>query len=257
MDKLFIAFFCLWLASCAKEPHPNAGRYKIEQDIAPERAPLEQELFDPTPVYEEPTRGGNSDYRLLGKDYKVLKSADGFSEEGIASWYGKKFHGHLTSNGETYDMYEMTAAHKTLPLPTYVKVTNLENGRQAIVRVNDRGPFHAGRIIDLSYAAAFKLGVYQTGTARVKIESLHSAAGYYIQVAKGKDAENMQEKSMAIAALFQVPTKILQRDGIFWLVAGPMDELTQADKVIQDLLDYGYPDARHLNKVEAVGATIQ
>lgn len=259
MNKCIILGTCLTLLACAQKPEqsPNQGRYQIEQDIAPERMPVAQELVDPTPVFEEPTRGGNSDYKVFGQHYSVLKSADGFVEEGIASWYGKKFHGHLTSNGETYNMYEMSAAHKTLPLPTYVRVTNLDNGKKAIVRVNDRGPFHAGRVIDLSYAAAYKLGVYQSGTARVKVEALHSATGYYIQVAQGKNAQTMQDKSTAIAALFQIPTKILQRDGIFWLVGGPMEEISQANKVLQDLHDYGYSEARHINNAESAGATIR
>ncbi|HAH03554.1 MAG TPA: septal ring lytic transglycosylase RlpA, partial [Vibrio sp.] len=93
-----------------------------------------------------------------------------FTEKGKASWYGKKFHGHLTSNGEIYDMYSMSAAHKTLPIPSYVKVTNTDNNKTTIVRINDRGPFHEGRIIDLSYAAAYKLDVLRTGTANVEIE---------------------------------------------------------------------------------------
>ena len=112
------------------------------------------------------------DIYLMGKRYQVLDSSDGFSQTGIASWYGSKFHGQRTSSGEPYDMYAMTAAHKSLPLPTYVEVTNLDNGRSAIVKVNDRGPFHEGRIIDLSYAAATRLGVAATGTANVSIRTV-------------------------------------------------------------------------------------
>ncbi len=109
--------------------------------------------------------------KAMGGDH-VLDSSEGYIERGIASWYGKKFHGRRTSSGDPYDMYAMTAAHKRLPLPTYVKVTNLENGRSTVVRVNDRGPFHGGRIIDLSYAAAVKLGYQDKGTARVVVEAL-------------------------------------------------------------------------------------
>jgi len=130
-------------------------------------------LPDAVPKYEKRTKAGNpGTYVVLGKRYQVLKSSRGYVERGIASWYGKKFHGHKTSNGETYNMYAMTAAHKTLPIPTYVQVTNLNNGKQVVVRVNDRGPFHENRIIDLSYAAASKLGITGTGTGLVEIRTL-------------------------------------------------------------------------------------
>lgn len=116
--------------------------------------------------------GNKSPYTVLGRTYRVMEDARGYSEEGIASWYGNKFHGHRTSSFERYDMYAMTAAHKTLPIPTYVRVTNLDNNRSVIVRVNDRGPFHRGRIIDLSWAAAQKLGYAGAGTARVRVEAI-------------------------------------------------------------------------------------
>ena len=125
--QIIILFLASLLTACAGTKTGNEGRYQIAQDLAPDRLPLAQEMIDPTPIYEPPSRGGNRDYRVLGKDYKVLKSIEGFVEHGIASWYGKKFHGHLTSNGETYNMCDMSAAHKNLPLPTYVKVTNLES----------------------------------------------------------------------------------------------------------------------------------
>jgi len=131
------------------------------------------------PRFEARTRAGNkSPYSVLGKTYRVLPESDGFKEQGIASWYGNKFHGRRTSNGEIYNMYGMTAAHKNLPIPSYVKVTNLDNGRSIVVRVNDRGPFHEGRVIDLSYAGASKLDYLKQGTARVEVEALPMAAGY-------------------------------------------------------------------------------
>ncbi|MCU4675441.1 septal ring lytic transglycosylase RlpA family protein [Catenovulum sp. 2E275] len=201
-------------------------------------------MIDPTPIYEVPSRGGNKDYQVLGKHYKVLKTSEGFSEEGVASWYGKKFHGHLTSNGETYDMFAMSAAHKTLPLPTYVKVTNLANNKQAIVRVNDRGPFHDGRIIDLSYAAAFKLGVTKSGTAKVKIEALHSAPGFYVEVENAQQQAELSDKSAAIAALFQIPTKVIESSGAFRLIAGPLTEQSQAMDLVNNLNQSGYPQAK-------------
>ena len=165
------------------------------------------EIQDAVPQQVEKSRYGNPDsYEVMGKTYRVMASADGFSQKGIASWYGKKFHGRKTSSGEDYNMYAMTAAHKTLPIPVYVEVTNLDNGRKAIVRVNDRGPFHEGRIIDLSYAAATRLGVAQTGTANVSIRvvnekgepsersmvesPLDSGGKIYVQVAAFATEEN-------------------------------------------------------------------
>ena len=128
---------------------------------------------DAVPKVEPKSKYGNpSSYVVLGKRYYVMNDSKGFVERGIASWYGKKFHGRRTSNGETYDMYAMTAAHKNLPLPTYVEVTNLKNRRRVIVRVNDRGPFHENRIIDLSYTAAAKLDIISTGTGWVEIRAI-------------------------------------------------------------------------------------
>lgn len=142
------------------------------------------EIQDAVPRDESPSKYGNpASYEVLGGRYYVLGSNKGFSQKGIASWYGSKFHGQRTSSGEIYDMYEMTAAHKTLRIPTYVEVTNNSNGRKAIVKVNDRGPFHEGRIIDLSYAAATKLGVAATGTAPVTIRV----------VAPGSEAEQLAD----------------------------------------------------------------
>lgn len=114
-------------------------------------------------------------YTVLGKTYYPISSAVGYTSVGTASWYGTKFHGQATANGELYDLYGMTAAHKTLPLPSYVKVTNLDNGRSVVLRVNDRGPFHSDRVIDLSFAAAKKLGYAEVGTARVKVEGIDPA----------------------------------------------------------------------------------
>ncbi|WNC69587.1 septal ring lytic transglycosylase RlpA family protein [Thalassotalea nanhaiensis] len=124
------------------------------------------------PQVVAPSRGGNKNYQVFGKPYTVLKTAEGYKATGTASWYGKKFHGHLTSNGEVYDMYAFSAAHKSLPLPTYMQVTNLANNKSVIVRVNDRGPFHQDRLIDLSYSAAYKLGMLSKGTAKVRIEAI-------------------------------------------------------------------------------------
>lgn len=141
------------------------GRKLTDEEIAaiPDAIPTDEPLS---------AQGNNESYEINGRRYNVMKDASGFVQHGVASWYGKKFHGRKTSNGEIYSMYKMTAAHKTLPLPTYVRVTNLRNGKSSVVRVNDRGPFIPGRAIDLSYVAAKKLGVVDTGTAEVEIRAL-------------------------------------------------------------------------------------
>ena len=152
-------------SACSIFPEKQDGPMDFPEQINPSEIP------DAQPHPDSPSRYGNpTNYEVNGKRYYVQQSSKDFQQAGIASWYGKKFHGRKTSSGEVYDMFAMTAAHKTLPLPTYVKVTNQRNGRTTVVRVNDRGPFHSGRIIDLSYAAALKLGIANTGTAPVKIE---------------------------------------------------------------------------------------
>lgn len=125
------------------------------------------------PKYEPKSKYGNpASYEVFGKRYYVLPSVKGYVEEGIASWYGPKFHGKRTSSGEPYDMYKITAAHKTLPIPCYARVTNKKNGRSIIVRINDRGPFHDNRIIDLSYTAATQLGIVSRGTGLVEVRAI-------------------------------------------------------------------------------------
>ncbi|WP_281411971.1 septal ring lytic transglycosylase RlpA family protein [Motiliproteus sediminis] len=176
----------LGLAACSGQP---PSRYAIDQDHGPAGTVDLSHVPDAVPRLEPLSRGGNrSPYQVLGRHYEVLASSDGFSERGVASWYGNKFHGHKTSNGEVYDMYAMSAAHKHLPLPTYVQVTNLENGRQVVVRVNDRGPFHDGRVIDLSYAAAFRLGMLERGTARVELRAINPRQWLTDQAAAGRAA---------------------------------------------------------------------
>ena len=128
---------------------------------------------DAIPKPEARSRYGNGPvYEVFGERYTVMSSASGYSERGVASWYGKKFHGRLTSNREPYDMYKMTAAHKTLPLPSYVRVRNMRNNKSIVVRVNDRGPFVDNRIIDLSYAGAMKLDMVGTGTSLVEVTAI-------------------------------------------------------------------------------------
>lgn len=128
---------------------------------------------DAVPRIEPRSRYGNPEtYEVFGKRYRVLRSADGYVERGTASWYGPGFHAERTSSGEPYDMYAMTAAHKTLPIPAYARITNLQNGRSVVVRINDRGPFVGERIVDLSYTAAWKLDMLRTGTAPVELRVL-------------------------------------------------------------------------------------
>ena len=145
------------------------------------------------PKQEPLSRYGNpKSYSVRGKRYEVMHSARGYHERGLASWYGTKFHQKRTSSGEPYDMYALTAAHKTLPLPTYLRVKNLDNGQEAIVKVNDRGPFHSQRVLDLSYGAAVKLGLYPKGTAHVELTAIvvgeakqASASGHYYYLQAG------------------------------------------------------------------------
>ncbi|CAM3567699.1 septal ring lytic transglycosylase RlpA family protein [Halomonas lysinitropha] len=149
----------------------SGERYALAGDAYPEDPPDVAKVPDAVPRREARSRGGNaSSYEVWGKRYEVMADARGYSRQGQASWYGEKFHGYATANGEIYDMYKMSAAHRSLPLPSFVRVTSLENGRSAIVRVNDRGPFHSDREIDLSYAAAARLGILEQGTGGVKVE---------------------------------------------------------------------------------------
>ncbi|MDX1605704.1 MAG: septal ring lytic transglycosylase RlpA family protein [Candidatus Competibacterales bacterium] len=159
------------LGACASLPEKTA-----EPPDPAFQAPSPAELArlpDPLPFKEPPSRGGNPEaYVVFGQEYRVKSSSAGHSERGVASWYGPKFHGRKTSSGTVYDMYAMTAAHKSLPIPTFVRVTRVDNGRSIVVRVNDRGPFVDDRIIDLSYAAAVKLGIVEHGTAEVEVVAL-------------------------------------------------------------------------------------
>ncbi len=210
MKAAFAAVATLLLAACASTPKPPASSaYAATQSqaststalapnpCAPTRvhrdsdytagglyapgvsdagpaAPIDVSgIAEPVPRDEPKSRYGNrSPYTVLNKNYTVLGSAQGYVERGIASWYGTKFNGRATSSGEIYDICAFSAAHKTLPLPSFARVTNLDNGRSVVVRINDRGPFHSGRIIDLSYAAASRLGVDKTGTARVEVRAI-------------------------------------------------------------------------------------
>ena len=185
------------------------------------------EIPDAVPVSVKPSKYGNPDsYEVFGKKYQVMNAAEGFKQKGIASWYGNKFHGRRTSSGEDYNMYAMTAAHKTLPIPVFVEVTNADNGRKAIVKVNDRGPFHDGRIIDLSYAAATKLGVAKTGTANVSIRVV-----------------TPQESKKQPAARQIAKSRVSEDDKLYIQVAAFANEKSARD-YLDKLQDKGFFDVR-------------
>lgn len=164
---------CGGLQACSFGSGSRPGFSGGYSNDGPGKLPKAKHLKDAKPQWEERTRAGNAPkYTVLGKTYYTLDTAQGYRRRGTASWYGRKFHGKKTANGEIYDMYSMSAAHKSLPIPSYVRVRNLSNGREAIVRINDRGPFVDDREIDLSFAAAIKLGVYDTGTAAVEVTGI-------------------------------------------------------------------------------------
>lgn len=182
-------------------------------DSAPADVPDVDRIPEPVPDAEPRSRYGNRDYSVLGKRYRVLDTAQGYHEIGLASYYGSKFHRRRTSSLEVYDMYAFTAAHRTLPLPSFVRVTNLDNGKSVVVRVNDRGPFHSQRIIDLSYAAAVKLDMLKRGTARVDVVALQPG-----QASGDTDATARQTSAPATMPISATPTP----------AATDMDRWTQA-----------------------------
>lgn len=221
------------------------------------------DISDAVPKSEPRSRSGNpSSYVVFGKRYYVMASSAGYRERGIASWYGTKFHGRKTSSGEPYDMYDMTAAHKTLPLPTYVRVTNLKNGRSTVVKVNDRGPFHSNRLIDLSYAAATKLGILGAGTGLVEVEAIDTrqpaprlaaappetvpgssipvprqaddATRLYLQLGAFSQRENAERMIDRINRLTRLPSRIqsVRLDGraLFRVQVGPLPGVEQLDQ---------------------------
>ena len=191
------------------------------------------EIPDAVPREEARSKYGNPEsYEVFGKRYYVMESGDGFMQKGLASWYGSKFHGQRASSGETYNMYAMTAAHKTLPLPSYVEVRNLENGRKAIVKVNDRGPFHDGRIIDLSYAAATKLGVVATGTAPVEIRVINVGD------------ENNSNKNESVKNIVSVEEEYIDENGKLYVQIAAFSSEESALKMIEDLRKKNFQSVR-------------
>jgi rare lipoprotein A len=185
---LFIVICSFFLQACSSSP-TSSSRYSQKQDSAPKFEYGELAFVEPTPVYEPHNVWTSRPYTVLGGYYTPLQDSKGYQEEGYASWYGQKFHGHTTANGETFDMFALTAAHKTLPLPSFLRVTNLENNKTTTVRVNDRGPFHDDRILDLSYGAAKKLGFHSKGVTRVKVEIIHVSKDGIVTIGNNTQAE--------------------------------------------------------------------
>jgi rare lipoprotein A len=158
------------LAGCGSAPN-KGGYYKDDGPGANPPSNLAS-IPDPTPKSEPLHRFANRPYEVFGRKYVPFTKVQPYQQRGMASWYGKRFHGQKTASGEPYDMYAMTAAHPILPIPSYARVTNLRNGRQVVVRINDRGPFHSGRVIDLSYAAANRLGLIGSGSGEVEVDAI-------------------------------------------------------------------------------------
>jgi rare lipoprotein A len=261
-NSLFLPFLpaltlALVLGGCGGPAH---------KDGAPEGLPDYSNAPDAVPRFEKVSRAKQRPYTVLGRTYQPLKSSQGYVEQGVASWYGTKFHGRQTALGERYDMYSMSAAHKLLPLPTYVQVRNLENGRSAVVRVNDRGPFHDNRIIDLSYAAASKLGMLGKGTALVEVRAidpsapkasgqLASAASggtpagnprIYIQVGAFGDPGNARRLQQRLQQ--HLSRSVLIEDGghVHRVQVGPLASVESADLVIAQLREIDIHETRML-----------
>lgn len=243
----------LVLAGCAA---PGAG------DRAPSRPPPDlASIPDAVPRAEPRSSLGNPPfYEVMGRRYHVLPSARGHIERGVASWYGEKFHGRSTSSGEAYDMYAMTAAHKTLPLPSYVRVTNLQNGRSIVVRVNDRGPFVDNRIIDLSYAAAMKLDMIRDGTAMVELVAMEGGGAppppepavaapdsMWVQVGAFGSAENADRLAGQLRG-HGLQRVTVHRDevggrSLYRVRVGPVAGVEDYDRVVARMADLGIHDS--------------
>ena len=273
MRMLINSLVCaLLVAGCSSGPEPkyeSDPRYTMKQDKAPVNPPDVSNVPDAVPVDVAYSRGGNKpEYQVWGKTYRVLDTHIGYKEQGIASWYGLKFHGHKTSNGEIYDIYKMSAAHKSLPIPSYARVTNLDNGKSVIVRVNDRGPFHEDRLIDLSYSAASRLEITQKGTGRVLVEAIDArgsqapqvaqqpvaepvaepssreAAGKFLQVGAFGNADNAERAQLRLASLSgeNVTVVPIESGGrqLHRVLVGPLSAGISVDGLIDRLVDAGY-----------------
>ncbi|KUJ82471.1 septal ring lytic transglycosylase RlpA family lipoprotein [Microbulbifer flavimaris] len=234
--RLAAAAAVLLLAACSSQPQkPAEPAWDEIKDSGPATPVDMLATPEPTPVREPIGKAGNkSPYVVNGVKYSIMKGVKGYKDTGYASWYGTKFHGRRTANGEIYNMYAMSAAHKTLPLPSYAKVTNLDNGRSVIVRVNDRGPFVPGRIIDLSYTAAQKLGYIDKGVARVEVvaldpDTLPSATDTLVA-----EKDVTAREALAQDASFKLPSNT-------YLQVGAFSDRSQANRVrgqVASVVDY-------------------
>lgn len=203
--------------------------------------------------------GNHSPYEVFGKKYRVMKTSRGYKEKGIASWYGTKFHGRRTSSGEPYDMHLATAAHKTLPLPTYAEVTNLDNGKKIIVKINDRGPFKDGRIIDMSYAAAIRLDMTQKGTANVEVRAIDTSKlprataselkvpgvtggeeTVFLQMGAFSKEESAEELVGRLEGVDLKPTSIHKGNKMYRVWIGPYTTARETDTMIQRAIELGF-----------------
>lgn len=269
MKRLFApVLVCLILSACS---NVKTSSSVSDRDAAPTKKVDVSRIPNAVPKNEPKSRYGNPEsYVVFGKRYYTMESSVGFVEKGIASWYGTKFHGRRTSSGETYDMYAMTAAHKNLPLPTYVKVTNLKNGKHIIVKVNDRGPFHENRIIDLSYTAAIKLDIVKNGTGLVEVQAIqpgepvlqnsksttpvktvssyNDELGFYIQVGSFGELANAEKMRQKIEPLGEQLVKISQTTVIgktlYRVRIGPITDIDIADSITNQLENYGVTEHR-------------
>lgn len=253
MRGLALALSALIIAACTQspvQPPPEVSDGAPIRSISPSEVP--DAVPRPDPILAV---GNKSPYTVNGVTYEIMDEYRNYREKGIGSWYGTKFHGRKTSNGEIFDLYAATAAHKTLPIPSYARVTNLENGRSIVVRVNDRGPFHADRVIDLSYGAAVKLGYMSQGTASVEVEVLNIAGvddrrgttlgSYrYLQIgAFGSEAYARQlrdELSNLVSAPVSISPVASGGSTLYRVRVGPMDDPGLLSQVQKQLTDGGY-----------------
>ena len=241
------------LGGCASTTPAGApasvGATDAEAHDAAPRAPPPGLALLPDPVVRPLPKAerGNKPYTVWGQRYEVLPSAAGYDVVGLASWYGTKFDGRLTSSGEVYDMYKLTAAHRSLPIPTYVRVTNLDNGLNSVVRVNDRGPFHPDRLIDLSYAAAVKLGFEDQGTARVRVVAVapedefppvSAAAGppFYVRAGRFEDLASAEALRANVYALAPGTAFVVRGQAGYQVRIGPLATQRQAERMRAMLL---------------------
>ncbi len=229
---------------------PTATLPSPQVDGPPEQIPDDLGgLPDPIPVAEPKSATGNPpSYSVFGKTYHTLDSGAGYEATGFASWYGSKFQGRRTSSGEAFDTLRLSAAHPSLPIPSYVEVTNLDNGRRIIVRVNDRGPFHEGRIIDLSYAAAVKLGFAKEGTARVRVVALHNLPALYLHAGAFQQAGDAEHLRGVLERLTGKPAQVVrladQKKSPYRVRLGPLRGEREADRLraLIATADHGVPE---------------